>query len=154
MNELSARSGCRLGLASLFFGVLALIAAAVHFQATHVNVLEARPAAVVLGLLDSLGLVHAPDMRAPVVLAPAYATSINDVNALAFLQWYAAWLGGWAVALALRAEAEAEDTLYLAVGLVLGCMAVLLLHPLIGISCLVAGGAAVLALRRRMAQGR
>ncbi|MCB4363914.1 hypothetical protein KIH07_09225 [Hydrogenophaga taeniospiralis] len=143
-------SKCRLGVVSLVLGALSLTGAAVLFQIDRFIDFDPNAPAIILGLLDRMGLVNAPDMQAAVVLSPAYVTSINDSNAIEFLRLHVWWLGSWAIGVALWAESRKEETLYLSIGFLLGCLGVSLLNQTVGVIYLIFGGVMVSLIRRRV----
>ena len=117
----------RFGAASFLLGALALAIAISIFHIERFQTFDPHRQAVLLGLFDRLGLVKAPDMHAETSMSPSGLTSINDVNAVEFLRIYAWWFSLLAIGIALFAQRQRESTLFLSVGSVCGCFAVLFL---------------------------
>jgi len=142
------RKGNRFGAAALFLGALALVIAVAIFEVENFQTFNPNKRAVVLGFLDKLGLVKAPDMRREVSATPAYVTSINDTNAFEFLRLHAWWFSLWAIGIALFAEARRETTLFMSAGCICACFALLFLGgTIVGMVSLVGCSVLVFLLR-------
>jgi hypothetical protein len=125
LGQISMRRYKKFGVASTLLGVMALVLAISVFHIERFQTFDPRGQAVVLGLIDRLGLVKAPDMHAESSISAVGLTSINDTNAIEFLRIYAWWFSLCAIGIAFFAERQREVTLFLSIGSVCGCFAVL-----------------------------
>lgn len=138
----------KFGVSSCLLGVMALILAISVFHIERFRTFDPQGRAVVLGLLDRLGLVKAPDMQAEISISAVGLTSINDTNAVKLLRIYAWWFSLCAIGIAFFAERQREATLCLSVGSVCGCFAMLFVGGAAAGMIAIVGCAAVIFLLR------
>jgi hypothetical protein len=149
MNSvLGSRGNKQFGVASCLLGVMALVLAISVFHIEHFQTFDPLRQAVVLGLLDRLGLVKAPDRHAEISIYAVGLTSTNDTNAVELLRIYAWWFSLCAIGLAFFAEKQLEATLFLSVGSVCGCFAMLFAGGAAAGMVAIVGCAAVIFLLR------
>ena len=125
LGQLSMRRNKKFGVASSLLSVMALVLAICVFHIERFQTFDPHRQAIVLGLLDRIGLVKTPDMQAETSISAIGLTSINDANAVELMRIYAWWFSLCAIGIAFFAERRREATLFLSIGSVCGCFAVL-----------------------------
>lgn len=123
------------------------------FHIERFRTLDPRRQAVVLGVFDRLGLVKAPDVQAEWAISPVGLISFTDANAVELLRVYAWWLSFCAIGMALFAEKQQEPTLFLSLGSMGACFAVLFVGGAVaGVLVIVGCGVAFAWLRSHRSQ--
>lgn len=138
----------RVDLFSMLCGMLAIPLATVSIYLRSIHV---PGTGVVLGWLDTLGLVNGPALSvtsAPEMTETGYF-SINDENALVLLVAISIALGLVAMAAALWAEYRRKPNLYFSAGYVCGALAIAQFRLLAGLIFFMAGIAVALVMRRQ-----
>jgi hypothetical protein len=123
---------------------IAAVIAAMQFE-----LLRRSGSGRVLFIAQKLGLIREPDYDAIQEISSASWLTVTDGSAIAALGTLGASLAVGALVFALWAEHRQEDSLYLSVGFICGGMALVLIHPVVGIPVIAAIATLILAWRRR-----
>lgn len=135
----------RFGVLSVFFGIAGLLAAVGFTEAERVRI---PGFGHLLTWMDRLGWVRA----APPGQAPEWRSlglfDLTDDRALQWILVYSVCFAIWAMLMALLAEHEREESSSLGLGFILGALALYVHSFEYGMSALLAGGAALVLIRR------
>jgi uncharacterized membrane protein len=146
-------SGSRVGRRSLGRGVsssvLGGLSLAAVIAARQFDLLTHSGRGHVLSVAKKLGWIRQPDYDAIQEIRSTSWFTVTDGSAIAALGTLGASAAVGALVLALWAEHGREDSLYLSVGFICAGMALVLIHPLVGIPVMAAIATLILALRRR-----
>jgi hypothetical protein len=134
----------RFGIAAAFVGGVSLV---LTLTVQHAASVFEPTRGLFLHALDNLGLIQRLPKGHSLGVAPTSIFIINDERILLWWLILAAVTAAVAIFLALLAEYRKEATQYLAMGLISGCMALLLLNLVVGAIVLVLGATYIQSVR-------
>jgi len=139
------RTSARFGKLSVFFGVAALLAA---IAVTEAERLRKPRVGYLLNWMDHLGLIRYPDPNQIPEWRPIGPFDLTDDSALKWVLVYSVCFSIWAMLIALWAEHKREETVGLALGFILGSLALHIHGFQYSMSGLLAGAVIHAAIRR------
>ncbi|WP_145746494.1 hypothetical protein [Variovorax beijingensis] len=135
----------RFGVLSVYFGIAGLLATIGITEAERVRI---PGFGHLLTWMDRLGLVRPPPPDQAPEWRPRGLLDLSDDRVLQWILVYSVCFAIWAMLMALLAEHQREESSSLGLGFILGALALYVHGFEYGMSALLAGGVALVLLRR------
>ncbi|MFM9924473.1 hypothetical protein VLK31_15885 [Variovorax sp. H27-G14] len=135
----------RFGVVSVFFGIAGLLAGIGITEAERVRI---PGSGHLLTWMDRLGLVRPPPPGQAPEWRPRGLLDLTDDRVLQWILVYSVCFAIWALLMALLAEQQREESSSLGLGFILGALALYVHGFEYGMSALLAGGVALVLIRR------